>query len=432
MSSQQDALYRAICAHPDEDTPRLAFADLIEEEGDYPPDAIPGAAALRAEFIRTQIALARVTEYDPLHISTRQLNPDMFTGWSMAHTLPKLPVGCGWNKFEFRRGFPWKADLLSLEAFVGAGASLFDAAPIQALHLEARKRPDLSALADCQHFNRIQRLELSLGQLGADPLKRLGNSPNAANLTDCAFLHDGISAEGLEAFVRSEVFPRLTSLLLHLNIIPPALLVDALAAADERGSMSRLSLTSNFLNRDDAAHLFALPLMHGLEYLDLSDNPQLGVTGVQALAESGILRGLRVLKLQNVRPGVPGIRALVEKTGLSGIRSLDLASNRLGPVAVRLVAESAAARGLRVLNLSSNPIQDSGAEALADAEGLSGLSELDLSDAEITDAGALALAESPYLSELLRLNLTSHAAKQHLSGKTRRLLTERFGRRISC
>ena len=30
MTTDRDALYRAICAQPDEDTPRLAFADLIE------------------------------------------------------------------------------------------------------------------------------------------------------------------------------------------------------------------------------------------------------------------------------------------------------------------------------------------------------------------------------------------------------------------
>src|SRR5205823_5593 len=73
MSCQHDALYRAICAEPDEDTPRLAFADLLEEDGQQD----------RARFIRTQIALAGVPEYDPLHVSTRQLDPDAFHGWGM-------------------------------------------------------------------------------------------------------------------------------------------------------------------------------------------------------------------------------------------------------------------------------------------------------------------------------------------------------------
>ena len=33
MTDSRDALYRAISANPDEDTPRLAYADLVEEEG---------------------------------------------------------------------------------------------------------------------------------------------------------------------------------------------------------------------------------------------------------------------------------------------------------------------------------------------------------------------------------------------------------------
>jgi uncharacterized protein (TIGR02996 family) len=43
-----DYIYRAILAHPDEDTPRLAYADWLDENGQ--PD--------RAEFIRVQVELA--------------------------------------------------------------------------------------------------------------------------------------------------------------------------------------------------------------------------------------------------------------------------------------------------------------------------------------------------------------------------------------
>ena len=90
MSRSRDALYRAICAEPDEDTPRLAYADLIEEDGE----------TARAHFIRAQVALARVPEYDPLHVSTRRLDPDVLSGHGMAHTLPKVPGGYAWNPFD--------------------------------------------------------------------------------------------------------------------------------------------------------------------------------------------------------------------------------------------------------------------------------------------------------------------------------------------
>ena len=351
----------------------------------------------------------------------------MFHGWLMAHTLPKVPGGYGWHKFEFRRGFPWKVGVQSLEAFVGDDAGVFEAAPIQALDINAQDRPDLAALADWPHLSRIRRLEFSLGRLGADVAALIGNSQNATGITELAFEFDAISAEGLEALARSALFPRLAVLELRSNVIPPALIVDALAAAREPGVLGRLSLAYNRITQYDAAHLFALPVMHGLEHLDLSDN-RLEVDGIAALAESGALRGLRVLNLSKTLPGVPGVKALTETGRLSGVRSLDLSANRLGPVAVKLIAESAAARGLRVLNLANNSITDAGAIALAKSRTLAGLLELDLADAELTDVGALALAESPHLDNLLRLNLTS---PRPFGEKAQAALVERFGTKVS-
>ncbi len=417
MTCQHNALYRAICAEPDEDTPRLAYADLIEEEGD----------AARAHFIRTQVALACAEEYDAAYIAAKQTNPDAFHGWGMAHTLPKVPGGYGWHKFEFRRGFPWKAGVLSLSAFVGDGAAVFEAAPIQALDVDTRDRPDLTALADWPHLARIRRLEFSLGRFGADAMIRLATSPNTTELKELAFEFDGITAAGLEALAISDLFPRLESLELRSNVIPPALLVDALAAAHRPGTLDRLSLSSNRITRYDAAHLFALPVLHGLRYLDVSDN-RLDVQGVEALAESGALRGLRVLRLNRTYPGVPGVRALADTNGLAGVRSLDLSANRLGPVAIKLVSESGMARGLRVLNLSNNPVGDAGVMALANSRSLSSLLALDLTDADLTDAGAFALAESPYLDSLLRLDLKTHSATGRVFGdEARTALKERFG-----
>src|SRR5438132_1562131 len=86
-------------AAADANTPRLAYADLIEEDGDD----------LRAAFIRAQVALAGAAEYDELAVSAKQLNPDVFHGWGVAHTLSdvRVPDGYKWEKFGFRRGFPW-------------------------------------------------------------------------------------------------------------------------------------------------------------------------------------------------------------------------------------------------------------------------------------------------------------------------------------
>src|SRR6478736_1761390 len=49
MTSDGDALFRAICEQPWEDTPRLMYSDWLDEAGD----------PLRAEFIRLQVEAAK-------------------------------------------------------------------------------------------------------------------------------------------------------------------------------------------------------------------------------------------------------------------------------------------------------------------------------------------------------------------------------------
>jgi uncharacterized protein (TIGR02996 family) len=419
MTSSHDALYRAICAHPDEDTPRLAFADLIEERGDD----------LRARFIRTQVALARVPEYDAEWVKARQFEPDAATGWSRTEDLPKpLPAGASWQRFEFRRGFPWKVGVRSLREFLGGGGAVFDAAPVQALDIDAGDRPDRGALADWPHLARLRKLEFSSGWFGADDLARLGDSESAANVTELGFEFDGITPEGLAALAASELFPRLTGLELRSNNIPGALVADSLAEARGPGALSRLGLPYNRFGRDDAEQLVALPLMRQLQHLDLSDN-RLGVPGVTALAESGVARGLRILNLCNTKPGVPGVKALVESGGLGGLRMLDLSHNALGPVAVKALANCGSLRGLRVLSLANNLVGDAGAAALAGSRALGGLLELDLRDADVGESGARALAESPHLENLLRLDLRTRDGRP-LSADATRALVRQFGDRV--
>jgi uncharacterized protein (TIGR02996 family) len=416
MTSSHDALYRAICAHPDEDTPRLAFSDLLEENGDE----------LRARFIRTQIALAHLPAYDPAWVTARLYEPDAATGWGMAHTLPKpLPPGFDWHRFEFRRGFPWKVGVKSWAVLEETGGAVFEAAPVQALDHSAPGQHFLSHISDWPHLARLRKLEVSTGWHDETDLIRLAESPYSANLTELGFEFDGLAPDGLRALAASTLFFRLDGLELRSISTPSALLVDALAAAREPGSLSRLALPFNRLDRDDAEHLFALPVTRDLEHLDVSDNP-LGVEGVTALAESGAVHGLKALNLSKTRPGVPGVKALVEAGGLAGLRMLDLSDNLLGPIAVKALAGCGRFRGLRVLNLSNNLVGDSGAQALAGARALAGLLELDLRDADVADAGALALAYSPHLDNLLRLDLRTRNNRE-LGPAARAALVERFG-----
>src|SRR5215470_6975433 len=98
--NEREALLRAVCENPDDDTPRLVFADWLQENGDE----------ARAEFIRLQIEIAnlpdgqkkqekqtREKELLNIHEATwtepfKEFEPDRLEGW-------------GEDFCTFRRGF---------------------------------------------------------------------------------------------------------------------------------------------------------------------------------------------------------------------------------------------------------------------------------------------------------------------------------------
>src|SRR5262245_31666860 len=108
--SDHEAFLSAILESPDDDAPRLVYADWLDEHGD--PD--------RATFIRVQIELARLPEFDPqrprLRWAERQLRNAAGEAW-----LPPVP---DLGRPTFRRGFveavemgPWQ--------FLTSAAGLF-------------------------------------------------------------------------------------------------------------------------------------------------------------------------------------------------------------------------------------------------------------------------------------------------------------------
>lgn len=84
-------LLRAVCESPDDDTPRLVFADWLDEHGD--PE--------RAEFIRVQIALARGESHRKV-----TARADGLLGLRKRQWMGELPREMGWVWSDsFRRGF---------------------------------------------------------------------------------------------------------------------------------------------------------------------------------------------------------------------------------------------------------------------------------------------------------------------------------------
>src|SRR5262249_49189412 len=119
---QARGFLEAILARPDDDAPRLVFADWLEEQGD----------ADRAEFIRVQIERTRLPEWDArqLHLLLRERALLEQHAQKWRKELPSIQ-GITWK--EFRRGFVATAIFANFALLRDQASACWAAAPIEAV-----------------------------------------------------------------------------------------------------------------------------------------------------------------------------------------------------------------------------------------------------------------------------------------------------------
>src|SRR5262245_55720746 len=111
--SDDDAFLQAVLDRPDDDAPRLVYADWLEEHGD--PD--------RAEFIRVQIEQARLPQGDRRGPALRKREKGLLKANKKAWLRPFADLI---YKGEFRRGFLERVEVFCDQLLTG-GAALFAA-----------------------------------------------------------------------------------------------------------------------------------------------------------------------------------------------------------------------------------------------------------------------------------------------------------------
>src|SRR5437868_6863324 len=114
--SDESSFLEVIRAHPDDDGPRLVFADWLDERGEHD----------RAEFIRTQCELARMPKGDPGR-ADRETRERQLLAAHEEEWLGPLPAGV--REWSFRRGLLDEI-ALDAEAFVGEARALLDRHPV--------------------------------------------------------------------------------------------------------------------------------------------------------------------------------------------------------------------------------------------------------------------------------------------------------------
>src|SRR5262245_4562103 len=144
-AGQEQAFLDAIGEEPEDDAPRLVYADWLDDQGQ----------GHRAEFIRLQCRLARMDENDPDRIDLELREADLL--FVYRYQWPELPE---WSRLmlrnAFRRGFLDRTSMTAAD-LLKRGHVVFDAAPVTDLEVRA-VRDRMPQVAACPLLGRLTAL----------------------------------------------------------------------------------------------------------------------------------------------------------------------------------------------------------------------------------------------------------------------------------
>ncbi len=357
------------------DGPRLIYADYLDES-ELPADIA------RAEFIRVQLALARLDdEHSQRRTLVRRQN-ELLLSWRTEWTkgLRGLISGC-----EFRRGL---LDTVSVDSrfFCERGERLFRNSAVRRVKfLDAGARID--KLAQCPALANIRELDLCGNDLGNGGLNLLLRSPHLGRLESLDLSFNGIGDSAMHWLACTRAFPRLKALHLNDNRTIGCAGLASLAASDRFQHLRTLDLSGNDVADAGLAAVCGSAAFPRLDRLRIHAN-RIGDAGIEALAQSELLGRLLKsggkLDLRENTIGAAGIRAMGASPAVVSVRSLDLGGNHLRDDGVLALVEAEFFTGVHKLSLRQNRIGDPGARHLAYSEMMSRLEFADVSCNRIT------------------------------------------------
>jgi uncharacterized protein (TIGR02996 family) len=329
-TADEQAFLSAILAQPDDDTPRLVFADWLDERGGADDRA-------RAALIRAQCRLEHVPpgrERTRLAAHARRILKTHARRWTAALDAAKL--GSDWT---FRRGF-LDGGSMSATAFVRRGEELFRLAPTVRAMRFPNASNETAALAASPLVARLVSADLArMCSCGRCPIGRelrdLFKSEYVTNLRHLNVSHDRIYLEETQALARSKVLSNLTDLDLSGNPLGTVWTdgIEALVRAKHLKKLTRLNLSATDLQNDRVKVLAGARSFPAVTRLDLSNN-DIRAGGVVALAESEWLERLRSLNLAGNGIGTGGAAALANLPDGAPLEELDVRNNELSEKAV--------------------------------------------------------------------------------------------------
>jgi uncharacterized protein (TIGR02996 family) len=276
-----EAFLRAICDNPDDDLPRLIYADFLDEHDD----------GERAELIRVQCELARPVgdsqRFAKLVVRSEQLLLNHRRRWLG-------PLDEFVRDAVFRRGFVEQISL-SARSFLVHAETIWRSAPVRWLTIQEDAWEEIDKLAASPHLGRVSRLSLRDNHLESYETGALLKSPHLTRLIELDLSGNRLDTYALRSLAECPALP----------------------------SLRRLEIGENAVASEGLIALAESPYFRGLRLLNV-EAANIGAAGVEALACQGGLPNLEALDLSSNRIGRRGLRALIHGPGLQRLRRLTL------------------------------------------------------------------------------------------------------------
>lgn len=371
----------AILENPDDESPRLVYADWLEKRGDP-----------RGEFIRIQCALAKLSSTDPRWVDLAKRERELLNTYESLWAAPLAGLVEGWR---FRRGFVEEVNL-SARSFIAGAESIFRTAPIQGVRLgnlfelspHWEGPPRSGYWRDDEEFRRV---EAQFQHVLCEGMQMIAACPWLARIKRLDLSGDRITDAVVQELSQSPYLSQLVELDLAPNEMGAAGFI-SLAYSPHLPSLSRLYCDSR-IGAENLAEFSSSPLAARLTVFDLADDEEV-MSGYPQLAR---LCG----NFMEHKMGDAGVEALISSSRLAGLTSLDLSYNGITAKGAQALAACPQLSNLRRLDMEYNFIGPEGADALANSPYLSNLTKLDLCvDNAVGRKGAQAILNSPYLREL--------------------------------
>jgi uncharacterized protein (TIGR02996 family) len=409
MSLDRNALLAAICARPDEDTPRLAFADWCDENVD--PE--------RAEFIRLHFTSERYAEHTPDRIDLDERAAALLAQHRAAWVarVPDWALDPEWppEVRDFRRGFLHRV-AAKAEDLLAHANDLFAATPVRKVDVRLIRDGGL-ALASSPALARLSEVELSFAETPID-LPAFLSSAHCSGIRDLSLglvgphpsgwhwtSHPMLDDVGVMALAGCANLVGLTGLTIGTGTVG-ARGIQSLTSSSYLSALKRLDLGYNPVDDDGLIALAGSPLSRqltdlGLYATDISDR------GLHALtdAKPRALNRLRLGGGDDFAVGDDGIRAVASCEALSNLEELDLSWWETFGSRLRIIAQSPYLANLRTLRLSSAGIDDDATLALAQSSHMRNLRCIDANNDHIGTRGCTALVRSPVFATVTVLVL---------------------------